>query len=199
MPNKQDLQDILNKMFAAERNFTFEVVSRWQNAYPHFKKEIAEAVADMKEFEFLVLDDADSLESSELSETAKNALEKTLAQFRPVPGETITDLRELAEKRGIERESLIERLGVSETLMRKIERRNLKEIPRNIEKKIAEILNISAESLRAFFGLPAMLPKSARYKAKNAPQTLPKQTFAEAVRADPELTGEEKRELLKTE
>lgn len=198
MPNEQDLQAVLDKMFAAEKNFSFEVVARWQNAYPQFKKEIAEAVADMKEFELLIFgDDFETIESDELGKTAENAMEKALSRFRPMSEEAITDLRELAETRGIERESLIKKLGVSETLMRKIERRNLKEIPRIIEEKFAEILNISIETLRVILDLPAILPKTARYKAQNAPKTLPKQSFVEAVRTDPELTDEEKLELLK--
>jgi hypothetical protein len=199
MQEKQDLQSILDKMFASEKNFTFEVVRDWQNRYPQFSREIAEAVADWREFEFLVLEDAETIEAEELSETAKNAMEKALANVRPQSAATITDLREAIEKKGVVRESLLKLLGVSETLMRKIERRNLKEIPNFIEEKLGEILDISTESLRTFFDLPSMLPKAARFKSKNTPQTLPKQSFAEAVRSDPELSDEEKQKLLNLE
>jgi transcriptional regulator with XRE-family HTH domain len=196
MQENQDLQSILDKMFASEKNFTFEVVRDWQNRYPQFSHEIAEAIADWREFEFLVLDDAETIEAAKLSETAKNAMEKALANGRPQSAVTITDLRETLEKKGIVRESLLKILGVSETLMRKIERRNLKGIPNFIEEKLGEILEVSAENLRAFFDLPSVLPKAARFKSKNTPQTLPKQSFAEAVRNDPELSDEEKQKLL---
>ncbi len=195
MINK-DLQLVLDEMFASEKEFTFEVVRAWQKRYPQFSQAIAEAVSDWREFEFFALEDEET-ETLPLSEIAENAMKKALTNARLQTVETITDLRELAEKRGVERESLITKLGVSETILRKIERRNLKEIPGFIKKKIAEILNVSLESLEAFFSLPAMLPKAARYKSKNAPQTQPKQSFAEAVRNDPELTDERKRELLK--
>lgn len=195
MNRTNELQSVLDKMFASEKEFTFEVVRRWQTRYPHFKWEIAEAVSDWREFEFFALE-TEELEELLLSEIAENAMRKVLKHTHSQPIEAIKNLRDLAEKHGVKRESLLEKLGVSETIMRKIERRNLKEIPHFIEKKIAEILNVSVESLQAFFNLPATLPKAARYKSKNAPQTQPKQSFAEAVHNDPELTDEEKQKLL---
>jgi hypothetical protein len=197
MSNK-DLQLVLDEMFASEREFTFEVVRAWQKRYPQFSQAIAEAVSDWREFEFFALEE-EKMEELPLSKTAENAMKKALTNASSQTVETITDLRELAEKRGVERESLITKLGVSETIMRKIERRNLKEIPGFIKKKIAEILNISLESLEAFLNLPTMLPKAAKYKSKNAPRTQPKQSFTEAVKNDPELNDEQKRVLLKLE
>jgi len=196
--NNKDLQIILDEMFAAENEFTFEVVRRWQKLYPQFSRQIAEAVNDWREFEFFALE-TEEPEELPPSESAENAMRKALTNTRSQAVEAITDLRELAEKQGVKRETLREKLGVSETLMRRIERRNLKDIPRVIEKKMAEIYRVSVESLQAFFRLPATLPKAVHYKSKDAPQTQPKQSFAEAVENDPELTDEEKRKLLDLE
>lgn len=194
-----DLQRVLNEMFAAEKNFSFEVVSRWQRRFPQFSKEIAEAVTDWREFEFFALEDAEEDADLTLSDAARAATESALARFRASPPETIADLRSLAREKGFEREELLKALGVSETLMRKIERRNLSDIPKVFEEKLAALFRVSLDSLRAFFALPAQLPNAARYKSKSAPEAQPKQTFAEAVRGDPELTGEQKQKLLKTE
>ncbi len=199
MEKREDLQSVLDEMFAAEKNFSYSVVRMWQERYPQFAREIAQAVADWREFEFFALED-EGEELPELSATAKSAMEKALTQFnRGEAAETITDLREIAAKKGVAREGLPQMLGVSETLMRKIERRNLKEIPQWLEKKLAEIFRLPAESWQAFFDLPSVLPNAARYKSKNVPQTQPKQSFAEAVSKDPELTDDEKRKLLKAE
>lgn len=195
MQENKNLQTILDEMFSTENSFSFDVVREWQNRYPQFKKEIAEAVSDWREFEFFALEDAETIESSELSETARNAMEKALAQFRRDFDETITDLRETAENKGVGRETLIKFIGASETLMRKIERRNI-EVPQKIQAKIGEMLQVSLNSLQTFFALPAMLPKTARYKSRNAPQTQPKQPFVEAVYNDPELSLEEKKKLV---
>ena len=196
MQNQTDLQSVLDEMFAAEKRFSFETVRAWQERYPQFAREIAQAVADWREFEFFALAD-DGEDLPEISATARNAMEKALAQFNCGEiAEAITDLRETAKKKGVARENLPEMLGVSETLVRKIERRNLKEIPGWLEKKLAEIFSVPAEIWRAFFVLPSVLPNAARYKSKNAPQTQAKQSFAEAVETDPELTEDEKRELL---
>ena len=196
MNRDKELQSVLDEMFASEKSFTFEVLRRWQNRFPKFAREIAEAANDWREFEFFALEGSETGELP-LSETAENAMKKALARFDSSLDESLTDLRDEAKKKGVAREKILAALGVSETLMRKIERRNLKEIPQFIEKKIAEMLSVTLESLRNFFALPPMLPKAARYKSKNAPQTQPKQSFADAVRSDPELTDKEKLELLK--
>ncbi|MGC2238229.1 MAG: hypothetical protein WA584_18895 [Pyrinomonadaceae bacterium] len=195
-----DLQIILNEMFASKKDLSLGDVRAFQEKYPEYKREIAEAYTDWREFEFFVLADEEAATIDEtLSESKKKTIENVLAQFYAQSDETINDLRELAEKRGVTREVLLNVLGVSETLMRKLDRRNLKGIPRFIEEKLADVLRVSTESLQAFFALPSQLPKAARYKSKNAPHTLPKQPFAEAVKQDMELTAEQKRELLKLE
>lgn len=186
----RDLQSVLDEMFASEKEFSFEVVRDWQKRYPRFAKEIAEAVADWREFAFLALDETEE-DLEQLSDSARRAMRKALAQPN-------ADLRETAEKQGVAREDLKKLLGVSETFMRKIERRNI-EVPEKFQEKIARVLRLSLESLEAFFAQPSALPRAARYKAKNAPKTQPKQSFAEAVRHDPEMTEEQKRELLKLE
>lgn len=195
MPEK-DLQLILIEMIAetADGKINFEIVRRWQEKYPELKREIAEAVADWREFEFFALED-ETEELPPLSATAKNAMETALARSRKT-SENFTDLREMAKKKGVEREGLLVQLGVSETLMQKIERRNLEQIPRSLQEKLADILRVSLESLQAFLALPPLMPPAASYKAKGEPQAQPKQTFAEAVRNDPELSAEEKARLL---
>lgn len=196
----QNLQVILIEMFASKDQLSLKDVRVWQEKYPHFSREIAEAYADWRDVEFFVLGDAETAGIDErLSNENKQFVGNLMARFRVPADEPMTDLRETAAKKGVARESLPVMLGVSETLVRKIERRNLKEIPRWLEKKLAEIFQISTESLQKFFDLPPTLSPAARYKSKNAPQTQAKQTFAEAVRNDPELTEEEKRELLKLE
>lgn len=193
----KDLQIVLNEMFASAEDLSLADVRVFQGKYPEYKRELAEAYADWREFEFFVLADEDAAAiDREVSEREKKTIENALAQFRAESAEAITNLRELAEKRGVAREELPEKLGVSETLVRKIERRNLKEIPRWLEEKLGEIFRVPAESWRTFFDLPATLSPAARYKSKNAPQTQPKQSFAEAVKNDPELSDDEKRELL---
>ena len=195
--NEPDLQSVLDSVFASGEKLTFEKVRAWQKRFPQFKREIAEAATDRREFEFLALE-AETEELLPLSATAENALQRALeiSRLKSAAEEEIADLRELTVKKGVARETLLKTLRVSETLLRKLERRNLKEIPAAIETKIAEILEIAPARLRNFFALPAMLPNTARYKSKNTPQTLPKQSFAEAVRHDPELNDEEKRELF---
>ena len=192
-----DLQIVLTEMFASKDELSLADVGLWQEKYPQFSREIAEAYTDWRDLEFFVFDDEENAEiDGQISAKDKEFIGNLLARSRVSPIENFTDLRELAEKRGVAREDLPSKLGVSETLVRKIERRSLKEIPQWLEEKIGEILRVSAESVRAFFNLPAALSPAAKYKSKNAPQTQPKQIFAEAVKNDPELTDDEKRELL---
>lgn len=193
----EDLQIILNEMFASKEKLSLRDVIFWQKKYPNFKREIIEAYTDWRDFEFFVLEDEESsIIESQVSDENKKAISDLLAQFRTPSIEAITDLRELAERKKVSRESLRKIVGGSETLLKRFERRHLKEIKKSIIEKFAELLTVSTESLQAFFDLPPTLSPAARYKSKNAPQTQPKQTFAEAVENDPELSDEEKRKLL---
>lgn len=193
----ENLQIVLTEMFASKDELSLADVGLWQEKYPQFAREIIEAYTDWRDLEFFILDDEESAEADEpISENDKKFIENLLAQSHVSPVENFTDLRALAAKRGVARQDLPAKLGVSETITRKIERRSLREIPQWLEGKIGEIFRVSAESVRAFFELPATLSPAAKYKSKNAPQTQPKQTFAEAVKNDPELSDDEKRELL---
>lgn len=189
--------DVVRKMLMSEDVLNASAIARWIETYPQYQREIVEAAAFSAQFDLF---DAENppMVSSEAREKDWLAVKSVLDEFptAATPFESLSDLREAAAKIGLERENLLSAAGVSETLMRKIERRNLTEIPRRMQERLAETLRVSLESLQTFFDLPTLLPKGANYKSKNAPQTQPKQTFAEAVKTDPELTAKEKARLL---
>ena len=51
----KDLQIVLNEMFASKEDLSLRDVRDWQEKYPAYKREIAEAYADWREFEFFIL------------------------------------------------------------------------------------------------------------------------------------------------
>lgn len=189
--------DVVRKMLMSEDDLNSGALLRWVEKYPQYQREIVEAAAFSAQFDLFDAENPSPV-SVEMRERDWLAVKSVLDKFQIVkmPTESLFDLREAAAKIGLQRESLLNAAGVSETLMRKIERRNLTEIPRRLQETLAEVLRVSVESLQAFFGLPPILPKGANYKSKTAPQTQPKQTFAEAVKTDPELTAKEKARLL---
>lgn len=189
--------DVVRKMLMSEDDLNSGALLRWVEKYPQYQKEIVEAAAFSAQFDLFDAENPLPV-SSEARERDWLAVKSVLDKFQIVktPTESLFDLREAAAKIGLKRESLLNAAGVSETLMRKIERRNLTEIPRWIQERLAETLRVSVESLQTFFDLPTLLPKGANYKSKTAPKAQPKQTFAEAVKTDPELTAKEKARLL---
>lgn len=189
--------DVVRAVLMSEDDLNSDALDRWIEKYPQFRGEIVEAAAFSAQFDLF-----DAENPSPVSSQARDkdwlAVKNVLAEFRTVktPPESLSDLRQAAAKIGLKRESLLNATGISETLMRKIERRNLTEIPRRLQEILAEALRVSIESLQAFFDLPSALPKGANYKSKTAPKAQPKQTFAEAVKTDPELSDDEKARLL---
>ena len=188
---RKDLQIVLNEMFASKDHLLLADVGGWQEKYPEFRREIIEAYTDWRDLEFFAPDDEEIDE--DISADDHQFIGNLLAKARP---QAITDLRETLKKKGIERETFRQKLGFSETLLRKLERRIFSDFPVVLEKKVVEILDVLTENWRGFLALPVALPENARYKSKNAPKTQPKQSFAEAVKSDPELTEAEKRKLL---
>lgn len=193
----QNAGAVVEAMLMSEGNLNSGAIARWIEKYPQHQQEIVEAAAFSSQFD-LFQAEAPSPISSEATEKDWLAVKSVLDTFQPAvsPAESLSDLREAAAKIGLEREELLKAVGVSETLMRKINRRILTEIPGAIQEKLAETLRVSLESLQAFFNLPSVLPQKANYKSKTAPQTQPKQTFAEAIKNDPELSDDEKARLL---
>lgn len=193
----QNARQVIEAMLMSEEDLNSGAIARWLEAYPQYRQEIIEAAAFSSYFDLFEAENPSPV-SSEAIEKDWLAVKSVLDEFHPVSTttESLSDLRQAAAKIGLERERLLEAVGVSETLMRKIDRRILTEIPGAIQEKLAEILRVSLESLQVFFNLPSVLPQKANYKSKNAPQTQPKQTFAEAVKNDPELSDDGKARLL---
>ena len=193
----QNARAVIEMMLMAEDDLNSDAIARWIEKYPQYRQEIIEAAAFSSQFDLFEAENPSPV-SSEAFEKDWLAVKSVFEEFQLVetPVETLSDLRQAAAKIGLEREHLLEAVGVSETLMRKIDRRVLTEIPGAIQEKLAETLRVSLESLQAFFNLPSALPQKANYKSKSAPQTQPKQTFADAVKNDPELSDDEKARLL---
>ena len=193
----QNARSVVEAMLTSENDLNPGVITRWIETYPQYRREIVEAAAFSSQFDLFEAENVSPF-SSEAAGKDWLAVKSVLDEFpsASTPIESLSDLREAAAKIGLKREELLKTVGVSETLMRKIDRRILTEIPAAIQEKLAETLRVSLESLQAFFNLPSVLPQRANYKSKNAPQTQPKQTFAAAVRNDPELSAADKARLL---
>lgn len=193
----QNARAVVEAMLMSEDVLNASAIARWIETYPQYHREIVEAAAFSTQFDLFEAETASPV-SSETIEKDWLAVKSVLDEFptAATPFEFLSDLREAAAKIGLEREQMLKSIGVSETLMRKVDRRILTEIPRAVQEKLAETLRVSLESLQAFFNLPSILPQKANYKSKTAPQTQPKQTFAEAVKNDPELSADEKARLL---
>lgn len=192
----QNARAVVEAMLMSEDDLNSGAIARWIEKYPQYRREIVEAAAFSSQFDLFAAENPSAI-SSEAKGRDWLAVKSVLDTFQPAaPAEFLSDLREAAAKVGLSNEELLKVVGVSETLMRKINRRILTEIPGAIQEKLAETLRVSLESLQAFFALSSALPQKANYKSKTAPQTQPKQTFAEAVRTDPELSDDEKARLL---
>lgn len=137
--------------------------------------------------------------------TAKRAAAQTASSAEasvasaPTAAAPIQSLLAAARRVGLEYGALKDRVGLSDALLQKLNRRliNPRSIPARILKDIAAEIQQQVEEVSRYLTLGPTFAPGAQHRANQAP-TLPKvqEDFFEAVRKDTTLSGDRKREIL---
>jgi hypothetical protein len=126
---------------------------------------------------------------------------QVIAEMRARYDTRLVGLLATAKARGLNADTLAERLEIGQPLVIKLERRLLRfaSLPGQLIDRLAETLQVSAEQVRAYLRQPPTLAAGASYKSDRIPQTTAQQDFAQAVRACDEMTAAQKTTWLAAE
>lgn len=104
--------------------------------------------------------------------------------------EPLASLLAAARARGLEPETVAERLELTAAYFWKLHRRLFApdSIPRALVRSLAGMLDRTADEVAAYFERPPTLAAGASYRADTAPRPGNREDFAATLRADPELT-----------
>lgn len=121
----------------------------------------------------------------------KNSIASSTAIDQTAP---LNDMILAAKSRGLTGKALAGQVGIGLPLLAKMNQRliHLATLPDELINRLANSLQVSVEQVRDYLARPATLSSAAQYKSDGVPQVADAEDFANAVRACPDMTQEQK-------
>jgi hypothetical protein len=221
------LEKILDAYAAAEPGPSRTTLAEWIREYPQFARELTEFTARWQLLEWtdeasavdgatpsdtvpdddrLLLRGMSAVQSafytlrvkSQVAQVREPEAARRVMRSAPPTDVPISSFATAAKQAGLTYAELKGRVGLSDALLRKIDRRLIDPltIPTHILDGLAAALERSVEQVTAYVRLAPAFAAGAQHRAQQAP-TLPKERehFLDAVRNDVTLPGVRKREL----
>jgi len=122
----------------------------------------------------------------------------------PVPVAATTPLTSLlaaVKAAGLTADTLSAKLDLPVALFWKLHRRLIAadSVPRSLTTALAEAVNRTRDEITAYLQMPPQLAAGASYRSDDAPEVGAQETFAEALRSEPEATDAQRRLWLTEE
>ena len=223
--NRTVLDDVLEAYAASEPGPSRTTLPKWVRRYPQYEQQLMEFTArwgllewlpdrvddDEIDEETLVLRGMSTVQAvlfrrQSIIELEHRSTDEQSVQMRDIPRDvpieverSIAGLLTEGKRLGITADDLAERVGVSDSILRKIDRRliNPASIPTRITRDLGLALHCGVAQITSYVQLPPMFAQGAQHRANQAP-ALPavQEDFFEAVRRDLTLTEERRVRLL---
>jgi hypothetical protein len=162
----------------------------WMRRHPEFAGEIARYAADRWVGEPTGVADAEAVARLRAigRETVRSC--RVQAGSAAAAAAPLASLIAAAKVRGLDPQALAAQLEVPYALLFKLHRRLIApaSVPRNLVRSLAESLGRTADEITAYLRQPATLAYGASYRADDAPTVGGQESFADALRSDPEAT-----------
>lgn len=175
-------------------------LQHWIAEYPSFADDLIGWAAELPVMQAALYRTADADEEARLARVGRSVVAEMRARYG-MTQPTLTSLTEAAKQRNLRLKDVAERVGIGMPILSKLEQRLLTfaTLPETLIQKIAEALELGAESVRDYLRQPPTLAVGAAYQytGKAAPQVTAQQDFAEAIRACPGMSEESKQAWLK--
>jgi len=218
---RTELDEILEEYAGSDSGPNREALVEWTHRFPQYQQELTEFTARWSMLRWL----PDKIENPETPEETlvlrgMSAIQSVLfryqqgkrggSQVRVAEGLTsglvvgqsplqIPGLLKEGKRIGLSAAALAERLGVSDALLRKLDRRLIspKSVPQAFARELANALGCQMEQVVAYTQYSPTFATGAQHSAQKAP-TLPAQQedFVDAVRKDMTMTREQKAKLM---
>jgi hypothetical protein len=173
------------------------VLREWIRRHPDFADDLADFAASRTVMLYAAGPEPTIEEEERLRGLATERLAAVLGESRGL--KPIASILRRATELGYSKQSFAAAAGLSVSLVMYLEKRRLEfaSIPRELVRRVAEIIGSAEESVAAYLRQGPDLAPAANYKASLMPGEVVEKSFADAVREDQVLSPEEKVELLK--
>ncbi len=198
---RAELEDILFEFVCEVERPDWPTIRAWMDRFPTYAHEIGDFAAAWILAETLPENpETAAIPAERWHEFGRRAYERavaeTQAKYMPTP---LTSLSDAAKAEGLTPGELAKRVGLSRALLGGIDQRIIVGVPERMVDRLAATLRRSRDAVAAYLKLPPTLAASNAYKAEKPPTLKQTMTFDEAVRADSNLSPDEKSALLRLE
>ena len=195
------LDDIIDEYVAQSPQPSYAALAEWIGRYPQYAQELTDFTLSWSVAERVPLDQDElpAEETAALVARHMSVVREIIARQSPSAVQAIKGLLAEARVRELSVRQLAEKTGLSVALVTKLDRRLIRyaSIPRQVVADIAEALGREAQAVARYLQGGALLaPSVVSYRADEAPSLPEQQEFADAVRDDRMLSGEERERLL---
>ena len=161
----------------------------WMQRHPAFAGDIARIAADR-----WAADAAPAPENAAIAAMGMDILRRLRPQLAPAPAaiavRPLTSLVAAAQAKGFDADEIAAVLSVPQPLFVKLHRRliALESVPRAFITALAETLGRTADDVSVYLRQPPTLAAGASFRADDTPTVGVQESFADALRQDPEAT-----------
>lgn len=171
----------------------------WMAEYPSFADDFLQWASELPLMQAALYRNDDPAEEARLAEVGRSVVAEMRARYG-MAHPTLTSLTEAARQRNLRLRDVAERVGIGVPILSKLEQRLLQfpTLPEALIRKLAETLEVGAETVRDYLRQPPTLAAGAAYQytGKAAPQVAAQQEFAEAIRSCPGMSEADKQAWL---
>ena len=166
------LDDVLNAVVVEEPEPTYEALTRWIAQYPEYRDALARFFATWA-LQETHPDDTRIDEATLASRATSYALD--LLHRRDARA-----LLDVARDGGVSPQELAARTGLDDSIVHKLDRRRLRDVPTTCVTRIADVLRVPPTRVGTMVTGPPLVAAGGRYKAKSKPAAVA-EDFASAV------------------
>lgn len=174
-------------------------LQRWIAEYPRFEPDFVTWATELPLMLAAEYRADDPVEERRLAQVGRSVVAEMRAQYG-LAHPPMVSLTAAARQRNLRLKDVADRLGVGVPIVSKLEQRLLQfaSLPEALILKLAETLDLAAETVREYLRQPPTLASGAAYQytGKAAPQVQAQQDFAEAIRTCPGMTEAHKQVWL---
>jgi hypothetical protein len=162
-------------------------LAEWSRRYPAFAGDLARYAAER--WAAAESAPADAAAVAHVRQLGLEAVRR-LRAAAPATAPALTSLLAAATARGLDAEAVAAKLDVPYALFFKLHRRLIApdSVPAKFIAALAETVGRTADEISSYLRQPATLAVGASYRADDAPTVGVQESFADALKADPEAT-----------
>jgi hypothetical protein len=200
----EELEDVFDAFVASDTGPNSVLLADWIRRYPQYERELIEFAASWSLMKWLPTSpDAEDVDEETLVQRGMSAVQNLLHQqeqttARAATVAPIASLLEEGRRRGLAPRQVAKAADLSESLLRKLDRRlvHYASIPREAIEALATAIQQQSESVDRYLQQGPTFGLAVQHRAERAPELVEPEDFFAALCSDPTMSDEQRARWL---